>query len=124
MNRGDFISKILRRYAAFYDERPCPTEHRSVAIQFNWKWDTLFANKPLFTADSILYDYSALLDMEVNRENYEKFLRDPCMGVKAFEISKVSYSKAEEIMLRNLQAHERFEKLLAKAEKIKSIMEE
>lgn len=84
----------------------------------------MFANKPLFTADSILYDYSALLDMEVNRENYEKFLRDPCMGVKAFEISKVSYSKAEEIMLRNLQAHERFEKLLAKAEKIKTIMEE
>ena len=119
MNRGDFISKILRRYAAFYDERVA-----SFAIQFNWKWDTLFAKKPLFSADSILYDYSALLDMEVNKENYEKFLRDPCMGVKTFEISKVSYSQAEEIMLHNMQALERFEKLISKAETIKSIMEE
>lgn len=125
MLRGKFIGNILRRYQAFFDERPSMSmKHNYASSTFVWACDTPFAKKPIFDAEDLLYDYSCVLDTTITRENYKDFIKDPCHGVIARPIANINSEKAEEVMKNNMYALLRYDQLMDKAKTLKSIMEE
>lgn len=123
MKRGEFISNILKRYSAFYREiLSVKTGSNLPGKTFLWAYDTAFPNKPIFTVDDELYDYSGLLNININADNYKSFIEDA--GITYYNINKLSKEHAEKIMENNIMAVLRLEKLLQKADTIKSIVEE
>lgn len=129
MNTGNFITKILSRYRAFYHEGiECyHLNNGSVAVgrKFLWRDDTPLAWKPIYySKDFTLFDYSAYANLAVNKENCENLARDNFEEVKRWDIRNISEAKAEEIMLGNMNALMRIDAIKEKATKITNLMKE
>lgn len=123
MKRGDFIGDVLKRYCAFYKTITVQRENSGlVGLSFLFKSDTVIPNRPIFTVNDELYDYSNLLNVKIDESNYNTFMKDA--GIQIFNIHSVSRKRAETIMENNIMAILRLEKMFEKANLIKSIKEE
>lgn len=117
---GSFISEVLVKYQAFYDE----FIYEKVNRKFLWKCDTALARKPIFySGDGFLFDYSAYKDIKVTKENCE-IIAGSNLEVKIWDIENISKEKAEEIMYANMEALMRCETVIEKAKKIQVIVKE
>lgn len=126
MKAGDFVGNILLRYIAFIDRKAVVRDDihgymkEKYSILYTYKYDTPWPKWPCYkTENCILYDYSSLLDIDVTLDNVDEILNK--FKVNQLDVRDFSEADCEEIMLNNMKAMQRFEKLCDKVEKLKSL---
>lgn len=102
-----FITNILQRYAAFFDEYNSKIyldSYSTISRRFVWKYDTVLMNKPIFYSfDNDLYDYSEYKNSNVTKDNYEELLKLNA-NVKIWKLNSLSKDDVEKIMINNIEA--------------------
>ena len=124
MNIGKFVNNILLRYIAFLDRNLVVKDEihgmmkPKYTTRYTYKWDTPWAGWPCYDSQKhILYDYSVFLDIDVNMDNADTILND--FKINYLDVLDFSEAECEDIMFKNMQAMQRFEKLSSKIEKLK-----
>lgn len=122
-----FITNILQRYAAFFDEyctKICANSYNTISRRFVWKYDTVLMNKPIFVPfNGDLYDYSEYKNLNMTKDNYEELLKLN-ENVKIWKLNLLSKDAVEKIMINNIEAELNLERIVRKALKFKEIENE
>lgn len=126
MKIGDFVNNILLRYIAFLDRKVVVRDDvhgymkEKYTTLYTYKYDTPWPNWPCYRSENhILYDYSFFLNADITLENADTILND--FTINQLDVLDFTAAECEEIMLNNMKAMQRFEKLCNKIEKMKSL---
>lgn len=130
----------LHIYAAFFSESngldfSFPTNRKYASGQQitsrTWMYglfeNSFLSGKPVFVyspTEAILYDYSALNDIELNNQNIKDFQNN--YGVKVHDLTKenLSITTIKEILANNAKAAIKAEKLVKEIDALNSINED
>lgn len=122
-----FITNILQRYAAFFDEyctKICVNSYNTISRRFIWRYDTVLMNKPIFcSSNGDLYDYSEYKNLKATKDNYKELLKLNA-DVKVWKLESLSKDAVEKIMTNNIETELNLERIVHKAMKFIEIENE
>lgn len=125
------IVNEMKVYSAFFEERTNVNYSTGDILNrvwsYRWSEDSFLANKTIFMYsqyEATLYDFSALLTVEVTMDNCKNF--ENKYGIKVYDLTKerLTISQIKEILANNAKAAIRAETLTKQVNKFKSMSED
>ena len=125
---GDVINE-LKKYVAFFNEKSI-SDGKTNVRSWTYGWDEceILCGKTVveiyydyihMTSSGKIYDYSALLDMKINTENYKDIMNS--VVIPSYDFNKLTTSQMKTILENNAKAANVSSKLNGQAEKYKNL---
>lgn len=121
------ITNELKKYVAFFNEKLILNGKFNVRTwTYGWDEIEILCGKTVveiyynhMTSSGKIYDYSALLDMKINTENYKDIMNS--VVIPSYDFNKLTTSQMKTILENNAKVANVSSKLNDQAEKYKNL---